>query len=612
MFFGILTLITALTISAVAIYYSVAGLAAIFAAAVIPIVIMGTTLEVAKLVTAVWLHRYWHQATWWLKTYLSVAVVVLMFITSMGIFGFLSKAHIEQTAQAEGNTARVERIDEEIARQRAVIERADDKIETVQDQGVGADRNIQEQIDREQARIDQAYARIQPAIEEQQTIIDAQVSIYQDQITQIDGDLAKLNQFIADDEIAKAQGLIGAEADGVFGPNTAEAVRQFREQKAAERQELVAQLQSVEQKPTVQRARAEIERLRQSADQQVAQSNQLIDRLRSQLGQNTGEDIDTVLAEENATISQANARIDELTEEKFTLEAQYRALEAEVGPIKYIAEFIYGDSADKALLEEAVRWVIIIIIFVFDPLAVLLLIASQYTFRWHGRELFEMESLAPASADTETVDRSTAFAREKTFNTETDEEEIFGSSLTRRSPNSNANTNRYQFDDSPVQENTTKFSIVTPGDVDDEIDSDDPQKEAKRLWKKLNPDDTIKHQETLHRRGLIDQLPWEAHLTLSDHEPAAGKTDFGTAFPNNPSKGDVFVRVDYLPTKLFKHNGTSWIELDKNLSDTFVYNENYIDHLIDKISTGEYDPELLNESEKLQIEERLQGPSDPE
>ena len=89
---GFLVLITALTISAVAIYYSVAGLAAIFAAAVIPIIIMGSILEVAKLVTAVWLHRFWSETMWWLKAYLSAAVIILMFITSMGIFGFLSKS----------------------------------------------------------------------------------------------------------------------------------------------------------------------------------------------------------------------------------------------------------------------------------------------------------------------------------------------------------------------------------------------------------------------------------------------------------------------------------------------------------------------------------------
>jgi len=94
MLFGLITFLTALTISGVAIYYSVAGLVAIFAAAAVPIIIMGTSLEVGKLVTAVWLHKNWKKAPLFLKTYLSIAVLVLMLITSMGIFGFLSKAHV--------------------------------------------------------------------------------------------------------------------------------------------------------------------------------------------------------------------------------------------------------------------------------------------------------------------------------------------------------------------------------------------------------------------------------------------------------------------------------------------------------------------------------------
>src|SRR5210317_1426269 len=121
MFLAVLTMITALTISAVAIYYSVAGLVAIFAAAALPIMVMGGVLEVGKLVTAVWLHRHWERATWWLKTYLSLAVVVLMLITSMGIFGFLSKAHIEQTSASEESIARVEQIQTEIDRQLVIV-----------------------------------------------------------------------------------------------------------------------------------------------------------------------------------------------------------------------------------------------------------------------------------------------------------------------------------------------------------------------------------------------------------------------------------------------------------------------------------------------------------
>src|SRR5210317_910568 len=135
MYLGVLVLITALTISGVAIYYSIAGLVAIFAAAALPIMIMGGALEIGKLVTAVWLHRYWRQATWWLKSYLTTAVIVLMFITSMGIFGFLSKAHIEQTASANEGIAQIERITKEIARNEEVIARAEAKIQDLETSG---------------------------------------------------------------------------------------------------------------------------------------------------------------------------------------------------------------------------------------------------------------------------------------------------------------------------------------------------------------------------------------------------------------------------------------------------------------------------------------------
>lgn len=167
MFLSVITFLTALAISVVAIYYSVAGLVAIFALAAIPVMIMGTTLEIAKLVTAVWLHRYWQQCVWWLKTYLSLAVVLLMLITSMGIFGFLSKAHIDQTATATESIAVIEQIDSRIAQDRLVIERAEQEILKLENLSSSQDSQIQDQIDREQARIDSAYSRVQPAIEEQ-------------------------------------------------------------------------------------------------------------------------------------------------------------------------------------------------------------------------------------------------------------------------------------------------------------------------------------------------------------------------------------------------------------------------------------------------------------
>ena len=120
--------------------------------------------------------------------------------------------------------------------------------------------------------------------------------------------------------------------------------------------------------------------MRDIAEQEIADSNKVINKLRSEIGSVTPDNNTEVIEENLLKIKNANAEIDVLTEEKYTIEAEYRKLEAEVGPIKYIAEFIYGEEADRDMLEEAVRWVIILSIFVFDTLAVLLMIASQYTF----------------------------------------------------------------------------------------------------------------------------------------------------------------------------------------------------------------------------------------
>jgi len=506
MFFGILTLVTALTISAVAIWYSVAGLAAIFAAAVVPIIIMGTVLEVSKLVTAVWLHRYWHKATWWLKTYLTTAVVVLMFITSMGIFGFLSNAHVQQTAQGDSAQAEIERINSEIARQEAVIARAEDKIETAQDQGVGGDANIQAQIDREQARIDRAYARAEPLIEEQREIIQRSEGRIIDQIDAIDRDVERVDAAIANGDISTAQSIIGTEADGIYGPNTRAAIEAYKTRQAEQRAELEQRLSEVGNNPRVQAAREEIERIRSGVEAQVTQSNELINRLRAQLGTDTGADIDTVIDEQNERIVAANAQIDTLTENKFELEAQYRQLEAEVGPIKYIAEFVYAEDADKDLLEEAVRWVIVIIIFVFDPLAVLLLIASQYTFRWNGRELFEGGTAiaqpepdsdpTPPAPPTVTQDLPEAANEEYGLTAEEAAEPYLEAGSQEPAPEK-------KDIESSEESNSDRQEVIR------QQDASQVWHQAKKDWKADHPDETLKKQKEKYLNGEIDQLPWE-------------------------------------------------------------------------------------------------------
>tara|TARA_A100001035_G_scaffold275845_1_gene269842 strand:+ start:1436 stop:3355 length:1920 start_codon:yes stop_codon:yes gene_type:complete len=389
---GILVLLSALSISAVAIYYSIAGLVAIFAAAAIPIMVMGTVLEIGKLVTAVWLHRYWSKAVWWLKTYLSVAVVVLMFITSMGIFGYLSKAHIEQTSASIESVEKISQLETEIARYTNIITRSEEKINKAENAGANKNDTIQDQIDREQKRIDTAYDRIQPLVSEQQKIIqseierkDKKIEPYLAQVSSIDADLATLNDLLNrrdGESIRRLQSIVGTRVDGTYGSRTAKQVENYREGLIAKRESILKTIAQIEEKdsPIISAANEEIKRLRNIAEKEIEDSNKVINKLRAEIGTVVTDNSTELIEGELLKIKNANIEIDLLTEQKYTIEAEYRKLEAEVGPIKYIAEFIYGEEADRDLLEEAVRWVIILIIFVFDPLAVLLLIASQYTF----------------------------------------------------------------------------------------------------------------------------------------------------------------------------------------------------------------------------------------
>ena len=363
MLLGILTFLSALTISAVAIYYSVAGLAAIFAAAVIPIIIMGVSLEVGKLVTAVWLHRHWQRAAWWLKTYLSIAVIVLMFITSMGIFGFLSKAHIEQTSMSQEQVALIKTLDDKEIRSQGKIERWTDEMNRLMK---GEDVRVDNLIDREQKELDKINALIKAEKDDVRVDFDKQIELQNKRIEQ-----AKERKE-ADIQAAKDR------FEGSFGGG-AKFDKAVEEAKANE----LSVASSAQRE--IRNINAKLNEALAAVDAKYANDIKAIqDRiqdLRNQANEKT-EDIDARVTELENFIDAEQLVIDQVREEKFGYEKEYRKLEAEVGPIKYIAEFIYGEQANQSLLESAVRWVIIIIIFVFDPLAVLLLIASQYTFQY--------------------------------------------------------------------------------------------------------------------------------------------------------------------------------------------------------------------------------------
>jgi hypothetical protein len=244
MFLTILTFLSAISISIIAAGYSIIGLATLFAGAVIPIIAMGSALEVGKLVAASWLYNNWNSdVPRLLKAYLFGAIIVLIFITSMGIFGFLSKAHLDQVKPTSGNNIKISVLNNQINQQQLII-------------------------DRSQKTLDQ---------------LDKALDVYIEK------------EFVT-------RGL------------------KERQKQEEERTAL------------------------------------------------------------NNAIEDASNKIAELSDKKATLSLAQDKIEAEVGPIKYVAELIYGESA-KDNIDKAVRIVILILIFVFDPLAVLLLIAANISLR---------------------------------------------------------------------------------------------------------------------------------------------------------------------------------------------------------------------------------------
>jgi len=504
MIFGLITFLSAITISGVAIYYSVAGLAAIFAAATIPIIVMGVSLEVGKLVTAVWLHRYWDKAVWWMRTYLSIAVLVLMFITSMGIFGFLSKAHIEQTSLSQEQVALIETLDDKETRAQAKIDRWRGELDRLLK---GEDVRVDNLIENEQASLDKIYARVKE--EKDSFRADAKFEVEQQQlrITQA--------QDRRDKEIAAAE----KKFEGSLGGTKAyeEAVKKAKDNELS----------------VASRAQAEILKINTQLDKDlkaidakyatdIASINKRINDLRNQANNKT-QDIEGRITELEGFIETEQKSIDDVREEKFGYEKQYRKLEAEVGPIKYIAEFIYGEQADQNLLEAAVRWVIIIIIFVFDPLAVLLLIASQYTFNWN-REVKGGSLPGKPDPDPE-PDSGSELEIEKPAYEEDDgpitEEQItqLEESAKTSAVLSKKKEGQYllwdDIDPDPVQpqEVVEEEKYIDPNqqelDFDERLEDESEEEYLKRIWKKNNPGVTINAVKKLKDTGVIDSLPWD-------------------------------------------------------------------------------------------------------
>ena len=557
MLLGYLTLLTALILSLSAAVYSILGLTAIFAAAFWSIVILGGSLEVGKIVTVLWLHKYWKQAEIQYKLYLCSAVIILMVLTSMGIFGYLSKAHLDQ-AVPSGNI-------------QAQVQIFDDKIQTQKD-NIKAARAALTQMD---SAVDQTMGRT-------------------------------------------------------------------TDEKGADKAATLRRSQGRER---------------------------------------------TALQND---ISKSQTEIVKLQEARGPIASQARKVEAEVGPIKYIAALVYGDNPDANILEKAVRWVIILIVVVFDPLALTLLLAATKAFEWErGVDLFNGKKKdesdyepddGPLTDDQLEQIRETA-NKDLPTGEIINKEELFPEPKNKRfesigrmfNPLKKNKNDLYNpdalsaYNDERLvsifdKENLSNDHTELPNRTEEidplahivvpEIDrNEDPLHHmAKVMWHAANPDDDHRIHHALHQAGEINRLPWHTDehinsLAISDGEkkqlitrfanippipkPAPepitrfveidalklrpdnipGQTGevkgFGTQFPSTANKGDMFIRVDQLPSALYKFNGNLWIEVDKDLTDNHAYDEAYIDHLISKIESGEYDPDLLSNAEQESIERRL-------
>ena len=346
MFIAILTLLSALSISGVAIFYSVIGLATIFPGAFVPVVIMGGVLEVGKLVTASWLYRHWSHTRWLLRTYLTTAVIILSFITSMGIFGFLSKAHLEQNLASDTLIQRISILNDKIEsekmsidRQNAIILRAEKAIN--RDTGTASgDIEVQQSI-------------IADANEKLKTLLAVETNTVRD----LNDRLKVLDKNVSDVLTANKSFF-----------NEEKAAADLKASQKEERKQIAIK---------VAEAQDRIAELKTDHKQEIAKAQEIIANMRTGSQDNKGQFTKEVeQAEQKIFESQGN--IDLFILEKQPLEKEMLTLEAEIGPVKYIAALaVDWGITDQVETSKAVRWIILLLIVVFDPLAVLLLIAAN-------------------------------------------------------------------------------------------------------------------------------------------------------------------------------------------------------------------------------------------
>ncbi len=375
MWFGLLTLFTALAIAGVAAWFSIAGLMIFFGGMPLSIAIMAGVLEVGKLLTASWLYRYWNETSFALKTYLSSAVIVLMLITSAGIYGYLAKASSDVSSDGAIAFAEVERIDGQIAREENKIDIIEDRILSI-----GGCVDISESIKQQETIRDGAWDRVQ-----------GDIDFANGQIVSLRAELTTLNEAV--NELRnKGVEVVTLDEGGLFQGSETEKI------------DYVAQANQLfeQQKPQRDQIQTDIKLQQDNIDNYRAQAQKTIDDANAEINR-LRNNSQSAQDENLIKIDEFNGQIDDiydviavLKDEKFEAESKVRDLEREIGPIKYVAELLYG-SSEQDVMDKAVRIFILLFVFVFDPLAVMLLIAANQTLLRYG---INLESTGPKNDPT--------------------------------------------------------------------------------------------------------------------------------------------------------------------------------------------------------------------
>ena len=478
MFLNAFALVTAISISGVAAYYSIVGLTAIFSGVFIPIIIMGTVLEVGKIVTTVWLHVNWNRISWAIKYYLSIAVVVLMFVTSMGIFGFLSRAHIDATSGVGDNQLIIEQLDQQIA-----VER--------------------------------------------QRIADSQRVI-----AQMD---AAINNILNQSSNAKT-------VENQRGGQIANQANTLRNTQKKERDAL------------------------------------------------------------NKTIDDTNKRIAEINQQKLKLQQEQAKTEAEVGPIKYIAQLIYGDTVNKDLLERAVRWVIIIIVAVFDPLAVSLVLGVTMSLTYIKRKKDEerntssIESQPASTAGTPGEESSTVEGRDQPVTSQEPEIRYIDRPVIEYKT---IEVEKIVEVEVPV-EVFTRVEVEVPVEVIKEVRVEDHARMGELAREIDNLLGELKNKD--HAIGKL-----RAQIEILEHPDDFIVNDsfYGKTLPTQGTTGQLFVQYSANGLSVYKWNGDNWLAVDKEQNSSYLLDDPVTDGIITTLATSELDWEVLTPREQEALEPLL-------